>query len=112
MSMRKVADVVATTGKYENKEGEKKSRYSRVGSLFQDSESKRLSIKLDTIPVTPDWSGWLSCYPLKKDGKDAQPKQQEKVVGNGEYVIVDDDNHSSVTADDVDNPIDLSDIPF
>lgn len=112
MSMRKVADVVATTGKYENKDGEKKSRYSRVGSLFQDSESKRLSIKLDTVPVTPDWSGWLSCYPLKKDDQEAQPKKQEKVVGNGEYVVVDENKPGSVTADDIEEPIDLSDIPF
>ena len=72
MSTRKTHDIVATTGTYKDRDGSEKKRYSTVGSLFQDAETGRLSIKLDTVPVSPDWSGWLACM---------EPRNRE--VGGG-----------------------------
>jgi len=57
-------DVTATVGSYTNREGDEKKRYVNVGKAFTD-DSGRISIKLETIPVGPDWSGWLSLYPAK-----------------------------------------------
>jgi hypothetical protein len=39
----------------ENKEG--KARWERVGVLIE--RDGKLSIKLDLIPVSKDWDGWL-----------------------------------------------------
>lgn len=69
-------DVVATNGEYQSN-GETKKRYVNVGKAFTDDQG-RISIKLDSIPVGPDWSGWLSLYePKPRDGQaPAQPRQQ------------------------------------
>lgn len=69
MRARRTHDVVATVGEYTDREtGEKKKRFATCGSAFSDDQG-RISIKLDTIPVGPEWSGWLSLYPAdRKDG--------------------------------------------
>lgn len=66
-------DVVATTGEYTDRQsGEKKKIYTKVGAAFTD-EQGRISIKLDLVPVGPDWSGWLSLYePKPRDGEQRQ----------------------------------------
>lgn len=53
--------VVATVGEYTGKDGQKKKRYVQVGACFESDEG-RLSVKLETIPIGPGWSGWLSFY--------------------------------------------------
>jgi hypothetical protein len=77
MPSRKTHDVVATVGEYES-QGQKKKRYANVGSAFTNDEGQ-ISIKLDTVPVSPDWSGWLSLYvPKEKDGGQTQQRQQSR----------------------------------
>lgn len=93
--MHKKYDLVATIGKYKNADGEEKKRYANVGSVFEDSEG-RISIKLDTVPCAPEWSGWLSCYAPKGDRE--QPNrhsqsQHEKAKTNA-YQPEDDDDSS------------------
>ena len=73
MSMRKVADLVATVGEYTNKAGEKKKRYVKSGVVFEDDEGRR-SHKIDAIPVSPEWSGWFSEYPVD----DLAPRQTQQ----------------------------------
>lgn len=75
MASTRTHDVSATIGEYTNGQGEKKKRYINVGSAFTD-EQGRISIKMDAVPVSPEWSGWLSLYPVKeRDGQQA-PRQQ------------------------------------
>lgn len=64
-------DVVANNGEY-TINGEKKKRHVRIGKAFTDDQG-RISIKLDSIPVGPDWSGWLSLYEPRRDD---EPRQQ------------------------------------
>lgn len=64
MAAKRTHDVVATVGKYKDQSGEEKKRYVNVGSAFTD-EQGRISIKLDTVPVSPEWSGFLALYPVK-----------------------------------------------
>ena len=68
---KKAFDVVATTGTYQSG-GQEKKRYTTCGAAFTDDQG-RISIKLETVPVGPGWSGWLSLYPVKEDGRRAQP---------------------------------------
>jgi hypothetical protein len=62
--MRKKYDAVATVGKYTAKDGVEKKRYLTVGAVFESDEGK-LTLKLEGVPVSPDWSGWISFYEPK-----------------------------------------------
>lgn len=78
MKSIKKADAVATIGEYTNSQGEKKKRYANVGTLFE-SEDGRLSLKLDTIPVGPNWSGYIQFFePKENDRLAARASQQSK----------------------------------
>ena len=56
-------DIVASNGEYTDpRTGERKKRYITIGKGFTDDQG-RISAKLDSIPVGPDWSGWISLYP-------------------------------------------------
>jgi len=59
-------DVVATQGEYTDRQtGEKKKRYLTLGKAFTDDQGW-ISAKLDSTPVGPEWSGWISLYPAKE----------------------------------------------
>ena len=74
MPARITHDVVATIGSFKDRQtGEEKKRYINVGKCFTD-EHGRQSIKLESMPVSPEWSGWISLYPVKE--RDANPPQQ------------------------------------
>lgn len=75
MATRKKYDAVVTIGTYKDKQtGEEKKRYATVGTVFENDEGK-LSLKLDTIPVGPGWSGFIQFFePRQQDG--GQQRQQ------------------------------------
>lgn len=60
--MKAIRKLCASNGEYQ-KDGETRKRWQRVGTMFKDDDG-RVSIKLDSIPVGPDWSGWLSAFPM------------------------------------------------
>lgn len=71
--MKKLYDAVATIGKYKDRQtGEEKKRYITVGSVFED-DNGRLALKLDALPTTQEWSGWIAFYEPKQ--YDNQPRQ-------------------------------------
>jgi len=70
-------DAVATIGEYTDRNtGEKKKRYINVGKCFTD-DSGRQSIKLDSIPVGPEWSGWISLYPAERRDAPQRPPERQ-----------------------------------
>ncbi len=71
MSSTYTHDAVATVGEYTNNAGEKKKRFVNVGKAFTDDQG-RVSLKMETIPVGPAWSGWLSLYPRKDENQHQQ----------------------------------------
>ena len=72
--MEKIKDAVAAVGEY-NKNGEIKKRYQKVGSLFQRDDGS-FSMKLESLPLSVDWNGWLNFYdPYNK--KEEQPQQTQ-----------------------------------
>lgn len=79
--MKKIFDAVATIGKYKDRQtGEEKKRYVNVGSVFQDDQG-RMALKLDVIPTTHEWSGWLAFYEPKDQPQrhqQARPTQQRQ----------------------------------
>lgn len=76
--------IVATIGTYKDRQtGEEKKRYLTVGTAFTDDQG-RISLKIDAMPVSPEWSGWLSLYPLDEDRQQQQPRQKYQGDGRGE----------------------------
>jgi hypothetical protein len=71
MASKPYKKAVATIGKY-TKDGVEKKRYLQIGTLFQQDDGS-LSLKLEGIPVGPEWSGWVSFYDLEKK----ETKQEE-----------------------------------
>ena len=102
MASHKKYEAVATVGEYTDRNGDKKKRYQNVGTVFEN-EDGRLSLKLDAIPVGPEWSGWISFFePKSRDGQESrqQPTQHERAKTNA--------YQPELSADDDDG----SDIPF
>jgi len=63
MGLRRVGDVCQVIGKYKNKDGQEKNEYNRVGTLFQDSDGGRFSIKFSALPlVTMGKNGNVECW--------------------------------------------------
>lgn len=64
--MKQFKKVVATVGKYTDANGNEKNRYVTVGRAFI-RDDKSVSIKVDAMPVGPEFSGWLNLYDLDED---------------------------------------------
>ena len=64
MKARRTHDVVATIGTYKGPDGAEKKQYAKCGTAFT-GEDGRLSIKLQCVPVSPEWSGWFSLYEIE-----------------------------------------------
>jgi hypothetical protein len=62
---RPTHDIVATLGEYEAADGSKKKRYHTCGKAFTNDQGQ-ISLKLDALPCSPEWSGWLSLYPVQE----------------------------------------------
>lgn len=62
---RPTHDIVATIGEYKAADGTKKKRYHTCGKAFTN-ERGEISLKLDAMPCSPEWSGWLSLYPVQE----------------------------------------------
>ena len=84
MAARKKYDAVATIGEYTDKQtGEKRKRYATVGTVFENEEGK-LSLKLDTVPICPGWSGFIQFFePKPHDGGERQTAPAARPVSRG-----------------------------
>ena len=67
----KTHDIIADIGTYTDRNGEEKKRWLKVGALFDS-----MSIKIDAMPVGPEWSGWLIARP-PTDFETQRPKLDE-----------------------------------
>lgn len=70
--MKQFKKVVATVGKYTDANGQEKNRYVTVGRAFI-RDDKSVSIKVDSMPVGPEFSGWLNLYDLDEDRQGQAP---------------------------------------
>ena len=61
--MRKFADLRATVGTWKDTAGKTHKRRISVGVVMRDSTTGRMSIRIEAIPVCPEWKGWLSVVP-------------------------------------------------
>ena len=83
-------DIVATIGTYNDREGNEKKRYHKCGAAFTNDEGQ-ISIKIDAMPVSPDWTGWLSLYEKKEYDNQASSRPSEPVRQQPVAAASDDD---------------------
>lgn len=109
MASQRTHDVSATIGEYKDAQGNTKKRYINVGSAFTD-EQGRVSIKLDAVPVNPEWSGWLSLYPVKeREDRPAQGQQRQQRPEPRNHAVPSNRPGNTPPADDY---AEEDDIPF
>jgi hypothetical protein len=85
--MKKVYDAVVSTGKYTDRQsGKEKNRYLTVGAVFVNDKGQ-YSLKLEALPVGPDFSGWINFYEPKPRG---EQKPQEKPAEASQEEFLDD----------------------
>lgn len=73
MTMRKYGDLMASAGEWTDQHGRKAKRWIPCGVVMRDPDSGRMSIRLDSVPVRPDWSGWLAVRNVDGSDDEAQP---------------------------------------
>lgn len=105
---RAYADLKAKIREYQDKDGNTKSVYNDVGTLFASDNFNHMYIVIDSIPVSPKWSGIVSVFPKEKQaegqsGYERAKQAREKLSGSDAQVD---------EPVDTEKPIDLSDIPF
>lgn len=62
--MKRVFEIVATVGRWKDPAtGKTNKRTVAVGAVYESTGGK-LVLRIDAIPVAPDWSGWLQMKPL------------------------------------------------
>ena len=70
--MKRTHDLMVSTGTYQ-KEGQKKTRWQKVGVILSDGQ--RTSVKMESTPIqTTDkngnlvpWDGWLQAFEPRND---------------------------------------------
>ena len=76
--MSRKYEVVAVTGKYQDRDGNEKSRYMTIGAVIETRNG--LMLKLEANPV--GWDGWAYLNePKPRDGQSQQrqaPRQQSR----------------------------------
>jgi hypothetical protein len=73
---KKAYDAVATVGEYTDREGNKKKQYRNVGTVFRNDDGS-MSMKLDCLPISKDWSGFISFYEPKDRTVDSTPASRK-----------------------------------
>ena len=63
--MPKIKDAKAVVRTYKDRDGKEKNVWVTVGALFEND--KGLSLQLDTIPVGPEFNGWIKFFDPYKD---------------------------------------------
>lgn len=81
-------DVVANVGEYTNRQGETKKRYLNIGAVFENDQG-HMSIKLECVPLGPEWSGWANLYVPKE--RDAAPVSEHSAAKANAFVADQDD---------------------
>lgn len=64
-NLKPYATLKAKIREYEDKDGNTKSVYQEIGTLFASPHFSNMVIKLDTVPVG-QWNGWVNIYPKEK----------------------------------------------
>jgi hypothetical protein len=69
MAIRPTHDLMVKTGTYQDRDGNQKNRWLKIGSRFVRDDGGE-ALRIDCIPVgLPEWNGWVSTFPIKPKGE-------------------------------------------
>lgn len=77
--MKTQYDLKFAARKYTTAEGQEKTYWSTHGSVWIDDEKPSITIKIDSLPVSPNWEGYLRAFPTRP--RDNQQKQKTTYEG-------------------------------
>ena len=83
MASKLIYEVAASNGEYTDKQGNTKKRWVNCGKVFENDQG-HMSMKLETVPVGPDWSGWFSFFVPKE--RDATPVTEHSAAKANAFV--------------------------
>jgi hypothetical protein len=110
MATRKIYDAVATTGTYKDKKTEEeKKRYATVGTVFENDKGQ-LSLKLDTIPIGPGWSGFIQFFEPRDNSQYPASNQARSSPAPSEHNAAKSNAYQPQPTQNLDE--DSDDIPF
>lgn len=77
--MKRIYDITVANGKYQNKQGEEKTSYLKIGVVFEREDGSQC-MKLESVPIKFD--GWANFYKpdlrkVKEDINKAKPDFDE-----------------------------------
>lgn len=96
--MRRAFNVTFPNGTYKDKDGKEKTRWLNVGTIFISEDRKRMALKIDAVPTSKEFEGWLNVFPISRG--DGSTVDQAKAADQSDGGEIDD------------KPVDLSEIPF
>lgn len=71
---RVLKEITIIAGQYTNKDGQKKNRYQRIGSVIETKNGEML--KLDQLPlIDGGWNGWAYINDPRQDDAPQQKRQ-------------------------------------
>lgn len=75
--MSRKYEVTAVTGKYQDRDGNEKSRYMNIGAVIETKNGPML--KLEAVPI--GWDGWAYLNepkPREQEGRPQAPRQTQQ----------------------------------
>ena len=76
MAARPTHDLAVKTGEYQDRQGQTKGRWQRIGTVFRHDDGGT-SIKLDCVPVgIPDWDGWVNVFRREESGQGERARKE------------------------------------
>jgi hypothetical protein len=82
MSAQPTHDITVKIGEYQDRNGDTKGRWLRIGTVFRHDDGGT-SIKLDAMPVgVPEWDGWCSVFKREQRDQQGQGQGQGQPRGN------------------------------
>ncbi len=98
VKMRPAFNITFPNGTYTDKDGKEKTRWLNVGTLFISEDKQRMAIKLDAVPTSKEFEGWLNVFPKQRSSGTTIDQAKEA---------------ESAGLDDIGgDPINLDEIPF
>ncbi len=77
--MKKQFDLKFAARKYTTAEGQERTYWSTHGSVWVDDEKQSITVKIDSLPVSPNWEGYMRAFPSKP--RENQQKQKPSYEG-------------------------------
>lgn len=74
--MKRAFEIIATVGTWTDATtGKKVKRTLPIGAIYESGKGK-LVVKIDAIPVSPDWSGWAQLRPCNREADSLPPAEE------------------------------------